>query len=266
MIQMSIYYTTPTQISPHFNSNEFQCKCGCRRSLVDERLIDMLEKLYSACNAKQINVVSGYRCPTYDKKIGGFAGYHSKGMAADIQVIGYDGKILSTKVVSCIAQNLFEEAGIANITKGYTNIHIDSRRGTRWLGNEVVSNGTVTKDFYKYYGLTKADIDKAIGVTPTPVPTPEPKQDIIKGICQVPDNGKFLLGLEVYENKNYTYEIQIYSDKLKAWVDGSGKVNNGVTSFWWYYTPFDKGTYMSLFRVYDDSGNVLDERTYLFEY
>lgn len=256
---MSTFYTIPTQISPHFNSSEFTCKCGCKKSLVDDRLIDMLEQLFTACNAKAINIISGYRCPPYDKKIGGFAGYHSKGMAADIQVIGYDGKILNTKVVSCIAQDLFREGGIANINKGYTNIHIDSRKGSRWLGNEVVSNGTVTKDFYSYYGLTHDDIDKAIGKEPAP-------QGIIKGICQIPDGDKFLLGMEVYENKNYTYEIQIYSDRLKAWVDGSGKVNNGETSFWWNYTPFDKGLYMSLFRVYDINGNIADEKVYLFDY
>lgn len=246
-------YSKPTQLSAHFDSSEFTCKCGCKGTKVDDRLIIMLEQIFDRVHAKQINIVSGYRCPAYDVKIGGFAGYHSKGMAADIQVIGKDGKPISTKVISCVAQDLFKEAGIANINKTYTNIHIDSRTGSRWLGDETKSNSTVTKDFYKYYNLTKEEVERACG-------------GVIKGICQIPDGDKLLLGLEVYENKNYTYEIQIYSDRLKAWVDGSGKVNNGDTSFWWYYTPFEKGLYMSLFRVYDINGNIADEKVYLFDY
>lgn len=156
-------YTKATQISPHFNSSEFKCKCGCGGMKIDDRLINMLEQLFDKCNAKAIYVVSGYRCPTYDKKIGGFAGRHSKGQAADIQVINKNGKKINTKYVSCIAQDLFKEAGIANINKSYTNIHIDSRTGSRWLGNELVSNSTVTKDFYAYYGLSKSDIAKITG-------------------------------------------------------------------------------------------------------
>ena len=255
---MSTYFTTPTQISPHFNSVEFQCKCGCKRSLVDERLIDMLEKLYSASNAKQINVISGYRCPPYDKKIGGFAGYHSKGMAADIQVIGYDGKILSTKVVSCIAQDLFKEAGIANITKGYTNIHIDSRKGSRWLGNEVVSNGTVTKDFYSYYGLTKADIDKAIGIS-------EPEHKFIKGICRMPDpDGEgVLFGLEVNEDKGYELEISLYDCTSQSWFAGTGRCMAGNALWWTYDLPY--GYYWCLYRVYGSDGTILHEICQPFE-
>ena len=160
-------------------------------------------------------------------------------------------KPISTKVISCVSQDLFKEAGIANINKTYTNIHIDSRTGSRWLGNEVVSNSTVTKDFYKYYNLTKEDVERACG-------------GIIKGICQIPDGESYLLGLEVYENNNYTYEIQIYSNNLKAWVDGSGKINNGKKSLWWNYTPHENGVYMSLFRVYQND-DIVEEKTYLFE-
>lgn len=151
-------YTKATQLSPHFNSTEFMCKCGCKRMKVDDRLISMLENIFDKANAKSIIVVSGYRCPSYDKKIGGFAGKHSEGKAADVQVIGKDGNKISTKKISCIAQDLFKEGGIANINKTYTNIHIDSRTGSRWLGNECVSNSTVTKDFYSYYNLKKSDV------------------------------------------------------------------------------------------------------------
>jgi hypothetical protein len=60
--------------------------------------------------------------------------------------------------------------GIANINKTYTAIHLDVRQGCIWLGNEVISNNTVTSNFYSYYGLSKEDV---YGKT-TPVVTPKP--------------------------------------------------------------------------------------------
>lgn len=43
---MSTYYTNPTQISPHFNSSEFICKCGCKKSLIDDSGNIADEKVY----------------------------------------------------------------------------------------------------------------------------------------------------------------------------------------------------------------------------
>ena len=34
--------------------------------------------------------------------------------------------------------------------------HLDVRTGYRWLGDETKGNGTITDDFYKYFGLTSA--------------------------------------------------------------------------------------------------------------
>ena len=45
--------------------------------------------------------------------------------------------------------------GIANITTSYQYTHLDVRTGYRWLGDEVKGNGTVTEDFYKYFGIKK---------------------------------------------------------------------------------------------------------------
>lgn len=153
-------YKANQQLTPHFNSSEFMCKCGCKVIKVDDRLLTMLETLYDRCSAKSITVTSGYRCPSYDKKIGGFVGKHAQGLAADIKIKGQDGKWVSTKIISCIAQDEFASkgAGIANINKDYTAIHIDARLGSVYRGNELVSNSSVTKDFYAYYGISKQTI------------------------------------------------------------------------------------------------------------
>ena len=80
-----------------------------------------------------------------------------KGTAADICCYGQDGKPISSKLVCCKAQDL-GFTGIANIDSSYQYTHVDVRNtGYRWLGDEVYGNGTVTDDFYSYYGVSKQD-------------------------------------------------------------------------------------------------------------
>ena len=162
-----------TQISKHFNVKEFKCKCGkSHEILVNLYLVHMLEKIYEALDCSKIIINSGYRCPTYDKKIGGFVGQHGIGNAVDAVFYDKKTKVISTKIVSCVAQDL-GLGGIANINKTYTAIHLDARTTRQWKGNEIVSNNTVTSDFYKYYGLKKEDVYKTTPVV-TPTPTPQP--------------------------------------------------------------------------------------------
>lgn len=184
---MARYYNAGIQLRPHFNSSEFMCKCGCRKILIDDRLLDMLETLYTKCNAKSITITSGYRCPSYDKRIGGFVGKHAQGMAADIKIKGQNGNWLSTKAISCIAQDEFAKvgAGIANINRDYTAIHIDARVGSVYRGNELVSNRSVCTDFYAYYGLNKDAINKLIQI-PTK-PKEEPKKPKLEAFNAYPD-------------------------------------------------------------------------------
>lgn len=151
--------TDHTQLSAHFNVQEFKCKCGQSHDiLISSELIDKLEQLYTALNCSKIIVTSGYRCPTHDKNVGGTStGQHTKGTAADICCYGQDGKPISSRLVCCKAQDL-GFTGISNITSDYIYTHVDVRNtGYRWLGDEVYGNGTVTDDFYSYYGVSKQD-------------------------------------------------------------------------------------------------------------
>ena len=151
-------YGDKTQLSPHFNVSEFQCKCGgAHETPIDENLVAMLEKLYSALDCSAIIISSGYRCVKHDKAVGGNGGgYHTKGQAADICCYAKNGAVISSKIVCCTAQDL-GFGGIANINAAYTYTHVDVRTGGRWLGNEVVNYNTVTDDFYKYYGIKRPD-------------------------------------------------------------------------------------------------------------
>ena len=145
-----------SQLSPHFNVQEFRCKCGQPHNImIAEELVDKLEKLYSALNCSKIIVTSGYRCTNHDKNTGGSgSGQHTKGNAADICCYGQDGQPISSKAVCCKAQDI-GFGGIANITAEYKYTHVDVRTNSKWYGDETKGNSIVTSDFYSYFGVSK---------------------------------------------------------------------------------------------------------------
>ena len=76
-----------TQLSQHFNVQEFRCKCGKAHDiLIADELVQTLEKLFSALDCGYITINSGHRCAAHDKAVGGSgAGFHVSGYAADIR-------------------------------------------------------------------------------------------------------------------------------------------------------------------------------------
>ena len=100
--------TDHTQLSPHFNVQEFRCKCDQSHDiLISDELIQKLEELYTALGCSKIIVNSGYRCSKHDMAVSGNgSGQHTKGTAADVVCYDQSGGIISSKNVCCIAQNL----------------------------------------------------------------------------------------------------------------------------------------------------------------
>ena len=96
----------------------------------------------------------------------------------------------------------------------------------------------------------------------------------IKGICQMPYTGAgggYLIGIESYENPNhaYTYEMLIldctlYAQGLPAWIYTTGRCGAPDTCLWTVWQP-QYGYYWTLFRIYDENGNLIDEQCYGFE-
>ncbi len=152
--------TDRTQLTEHFNVQEFRCKCGGNHDTkLDTVLADKLEKLHNALDCSKIIINSGYRCPTHDRNVGGSgAGQHVNGCAADIVCYDKNNNRISSKKVCCAAQDV-GFGGIANIDVTYTATHVDTRTSNFWKGDEVKTSAySVTDDFYKYYGLTKSDV------------------------------------------------------------------------------------------------------------
>ena len=115
------------KVSAHFYSTEFDCHGSgcCTRTIVNEKLIEYLEKIREHFNAP-ITITSPYRCPTHNSRpsVGGAPGSrHTKGDAADIVVKG-----VAPRTVAQYAESI----GILGIGLYETNsdghfVHIDTR-------------------------------------------------------------------------------------------------------------------------------------------
>ena len=154
-------YNDNIQLSEHFNSKEFRCKCEKPHEYkVSETLVNNLEVLFGKLNCSKIIVTSGYRCVQHDKNVGGSgSGQHVEGTAADICCYDQDGKPIDSRLVCCKAQDIGFK-GIANINMTYQYTHVDMRKNGKWYGDEVVNYSTVTDDFYKYFKIERDEEKK----------------------------------------------------------------------------------------------------------
>lgn len=156
--------TSSKQISTHFHSSEFVCQ-HCGKIKIDEKLVNKMEHIFSKLNASKCIISSGYRCSKYDIQIGGFAGRHSEGLAADCVYYDKNGKIIPSKIVICVAYDLGELNGIAKINDNY--VHLDNRNGSVYRGDETKGNSSYWTNPYSYFGVSKSDVAKYTGEATT---------------------------------------------------------------------------------------------------
>lgn len=105
-------------LSAHFSLAEFDVGVAgeCRGTLVDPVLVCCLERLRHICDDRPLHIVSGYRCPRRNRRVGGaLNSQHLYGKAADIP-FGY----------ATIAQA--REAGFLGVgTRAGFAVHVDVR-------------------------------------------------------------------------------------------------------------------------------------------
>jgi hypothetical protein len=146
------------QLSKNFNSYEFRCgigtPCSCSTILIDDKLIEYLQKIRDHFG-KTITITSAYRCPSYNKRIGGTTGsYHSRGQAVDIVVNG-----VKPAEVAKYAESIgIKGIGLYESSKDGFFVHIDTRAvKSFWYGQAQVyrstfggsaSSGSTTKVVY----------------------------------------------------------------------------------------------------------------------
>lgn len=174
-----------TQCSTHTKVREMASKSGNKlysdKVLVDETLMTMIEKLFAKLQCSKYLISSGYRTPEHDKAVGGSGtGQHTKGKAVDACFYDKNNKIIPAQIVCCVAQDLGFK-GIANISRYYSYVHLDMRTTGTYKGDEIKSYRTVTKNFYDYFGVTKAEVEKYTGVTQSAKITEGSKVKVRKG-------------------------------------------------------------------------------------
>lgn len=131
------------QLSKNFNSYEFRCglgsPCSCSTILIDDKLVEYLQKIRDHFG-KSITITSAYRCPSYNKRIGGATGsYHSKGMACDIVVNGVTPREVAkyAESIGILGIGLYESAADGHF------VHIDTRTTKAfWYGQAQAYRST----------------------------------------------------------------------------------------------------------------------------
>lgn len=135
------------QLSKNFKVKEFACHDGSDRVLICQETVDILQAVRDYFG-QPITINSGYRTPSYNKKVGGATNsQHVKGTAADIKVKG----VPSWAVAGFLEDN-FKKNGIGYYS---TFTHIDSR-GYKVLWKDTGSNVKGTFSIGKNYTRYKA--------------------------------------------------------------------------------------------------------------
>lgn len=124
-----------TRLSPNFRVQEFRCRDGSDKVLVDESLVVLLQCIREHFG-KAVTITSGYRTAAHNAAVGGAKGsQHLLGRAADIQVAD-----TSVEAVAAYAESLLPDWGgvgrypvKSGRAKGW--VHVDTRASkSRWTG------------------------------------------------------------------------------------------------------------------------------------
>ena len=97
-------------IIKHFKPAEFACKCGkCGQNLIKPELVYMLESMRAELNIPLL-INSGYRCPAWNKQVGGVSNSpHITGLAADIACNSGHTRL---KIIEWLIMNRVQRIGI----------------------------------------------------------------------------------------------------------------------------------------------------------
>ena len=155
MIKRYLMGAGDIQLSAHFRLHEFQSRNGWDEVLVDEALIDMLEKIYKHFNCSKAVINDGFRQPgEYCRSIGGSdRDAHAYGMAADVVFFDSEGDVISGRYICCYAQDI----GVQGIGYMGNAVHLDTRgnggyKNTHWWGDETT--GATVTDWHSYFAIT----------------------------------------------------------------------------------------------------------------
>ena len=196
-------------ISPHFSIGEMACKDGSDEVLYSTELMSMLEKLRSY-GGFTVHINSGYRSPSYNRKIGGASkSQHTLGTAADI-VVKKNGKTVSAKKICCLCQDLGFK-GVAYISE--SAVHVDMRSSGLYRGDERKGySANVGGDFYRYFNIRKSEIN---ALKETKIPEKE---------AEILTQKQFDEMMEAYLSQRAARAGSSWSENERRWAEQNGLI------------------------------------------
>lgn len=124
-------------ITPSFCLGEFDSHDGLLypQEWVNARLrplCNVLEAIRDACGGHPVRILSGYRSPSWNEKVGGaVASQHVRGTAADITVKGVDPAAVHATIERLIAEGRIRVGGLGRYA---TFTHVDIRERPPGVG------------------------------------------------------------------------------------------------------------------------------------
>lgn len=203
------------KVSDHFTLGEFQSKDGADIVLIDDRLLAFLELLRRVLGGDlgraTVGVGSGYRSAAHNRAVGGASqSRHTKGDAADV-VCKQDGKRIPGKLICALCAELGFNGVALNKGSGYS-VHLDTYEGRTYRGDERKGySNNVGGDFYKYFGISKAQVEAL------KVKKEEPKEEEAEMTQE-----KFNQMMNVWISQQAAKEPGEWSAEARKWAESNG--------------------------------------------
>ena len=207
------------KISPHFTLSEMACRDGSDAVLYSTELMAKLEALREYIGGSVV-INSGYRTPSYNKKIGGASlSQHTRGTAADVAVLK-NGKAVPAKLICCLAQSLGFR-GIGYISE--TAVHLDMRLAGYYRGDERRGySGNVGGDFYRYFGIKKEQVEALRPAAAAKAAQKETEEETMT-------QKQFNEMMDVYLKEKAKEDPAAWSKEARDWAEKNGIINGTGT-------------------------------------
>lgn len=134
------------KVSAHLDSSEIVCKCGCGRSNLSKKAIDLFEAVRHKLGDRPLYVTSACRCSKHSVAVGGYADdQHVKGNAFDVYSKDFTPEDIAEAAELCGANGIGLMSGA---------VHFDAGdRLIPWRGNEKTGANVAT--FIRKSTITK---------------------------------------------------------------------------------------------------------------
>lgn len=134
------------KITTHFDSKEFDCRDGTPYPVARRRthllfLCATLEEIRAALGVP-IKVLSGYRTPNYNRRVGGARNSrHVQADAADIVAKGYSAEQVHARILDLYRAGKLPRLGGLGLYPGFVHVDVRPRgvggRIARWNGGRA---------------------------------------------------------------------------------------------------------------------------------